>query len=490
MIICFIACVASIIDYKFVKGNYTYHAEENDTIEFDKYKQFSLRYQLSDVRKSMENLDNTTLANFTTFRAMAVFSNTTDIKFENRYSFEGFSIDNNSFYFYYTNPDNLAAPKVLSKIAESILNQTINSTDALEIHEYLYKIITENGNKYDLSSIGFHSIEDLNITAPFMLNNGISGNFRIRNITLDILAAEFSVYDYIREGKVFGVIASFCIILNFYAWLSLTYYFKSSATCSQLSITSFIMHIAFEFSYGLNLFNFSLSVAGFRSLYSILFICCLIIYFTVQLRVLTDIWRSTNHMEDLDMNELRQIFFTFFGKVSVYMFFSSISFNILYMFPLFPIIYLYSSFIPQIIYSANNIQKKTGDTFFVIGTTLSRVVIIIYFFMYRNNIALCSLDFISASIGLVIAIGSAILIVLQNIFGGGFFIPDRFKPQPYDFHSSDPPPGTECAICMTVIEDDELNMVTPCHHYFHEECLQRWMQEQLVCPICRATLPN
>ncbi|KAI8926783.1 hypothetical protein BC831DRAFT_425303 [Entophlyctis helioformis] len=41
-----------------------------------------------------------------------------------------------------------------------------------------------------------------------------------------------------------------------------------------------------------------------------------------------------------------------------------------------------------------------------------------------------------------------------------------------------------------LLATDRLNyMVTPCHHIFHTECLERWMEIKLECPVCRAELP-
>lgn len=32
-------------------------------------------------------------------------------------------------------------------------------------------------------------------------------------------------------------------------------------------------------------------------------------------------------------------------------------------------------------------------------------------------------------------------------------------------------------------------MKTPCNHYFHNKCLEQWMNLKMECPSCRATLP-
>ncbi|KAJ1799729.1 hypothetical protein LPJ56_006578, partial [Coemansia sp. RSA 2599] len=57
----------------------------------------------------------------------------------------------------------------------------------------------------------------------------------------------------------------------------------------------------------------------------------------------------------------------------------------------------------------------------------------------------------------------------------------------------------ECAICIQDIDVSPTAaatlfgrapyMVTPCHHVYHTECLTRWMEMKLECPVCRAPLP-
>ncbi|KAI4378325.1 hypothetical protein MLD38_015816 [Melastoma candidum] len=50
----------------------------------------------------------------------------------------------------------------------------------------------------------------------------------------------------------------------------------------------------------------------------------------------------------------------------------------------------------------------------------------------------------------------------------------------------------DCVICMTSIDLSQHPsdcMVTPCDHYFHSGCLQRWMDIKMEFPTCRRTLP-
>lgn len=51
--------------------------------------------------------------------------------------------------------------------------------------------------------------------------------------------------------------------------------------------------------------------------------------------------------------------------------------------------------------------------------------------------------------------------------------------------------AVDCVICMfpVPLEPPSGRMVTPCDHFFHEECLRRWMSVKLECPTCRRALP-
>jgi hypothetical protein len=47
---------------------------------------------------------------------------------------------------------------------------------------------------------------------------------------------------------------------------------------------------------------------------------------------------------------------------------------------------------------------------------------------------------------------------------------------------------TSCPICFDDYTDNCFVLETECKHYFHEECLEKWMERNNTCPICRTDL--
>jgi hypothetical protein len=57
--------------------------------------------------------------------------------------------------------------------------------------------------------------------------------------------------------------------------------------------------------------------------------------------------------------------------------------------------------------------------------------------------------------------------------------------------------GTECTICRDEFHPEEWLLKTHCNHYFHQNCLEKWVETQLgenhsvemgTCPLCVAAL--
>ena len=48
----------------------------------------------------------------------------------------------------------------------------------------------------------------------------------------------------------------------------------------------------------------------------------------------------------------------------------------------------------------------------------------------------------------------------------------------------------QCVICMTDYIENESLTGLPCCHYFHESCINTWLKESRLCPICRLDIEN
>ncbi|CAE7807384.1 rnf126 [Symbiodinium sp. CCMP2456] len=48
--------------------------------------------------------------------------------------------------------------------------------------------------------------------------------------------------------------------------------------------------------------------------------------------------------------------------------------------------------------------------------------------------------------------------------------------------------GYECPICLEECTPETTVMTKECHHIFHKDCLQHWLQVNSTCPLCRQSL--
>lgn len=149
---------------------------------------------------------------------------------------------------------------------------------------------------------------------------------------------------------------------------------------------------------------------------------------------------------------------------------------------------LISVWVPQILQNMKFSQRVSVNLKYALATILQRILIIYYVSLYPTNIFQLS----NPSNGLMVIIYGLITILFlaaQTYFGPYFFLPKAFKPKPFNYHPLTPVIGQECPICYCPIMTDDEASVTPCNHAFHTECLVRWMEEKLICPLCRETIP-
>lgn len=148
---------------------------------------------------------------------------------------------------------------------------------------------------------------------------------------------------------------------------------------------------------------------------------------------------------------------------------------------------------------------------FTLGTSVIRLVPIVYVFTYPSNVFRHHTDIRFAVLLSLWMLLQLIVLYSQHILGSRWFLPQHVIPDGYLYHRPVSKAllmehGAQgnlvsCAICMGdvpvyVEEDEETHkvdlqsyMLTPCSHIFHTECLENWMSYKLQCPVCRAALP-
>ncbi|EPS63571.1 hypothetical protein M569_11212, partial [Genlisea aurea] len=160
-----------------------------------------------------------------------------------------------------------------------------------------------------------------------------------------------------------------------------------------------------------------------------------------------------------------------------------------------PIVLMIHSFwIPQIVSNVIHDSRKPMHPHYVLGMTLTRMAFPLYAFGCPRNFMRIAADR-NWSIALVAFMGSqAGLLLLQHYFGSRCFVPQQILPEKYSYYRrlNEENHVDDCVICMTPIDVRSSSsecMVTPCDHFFHGGCLQRWMDIKMECPTCRRTLP-
>lgn len=48
----------------------------------------------------------------------------------------------------------------------------------------------------------------------------------------------------------------------------------------------------------------------------------------------------------------------------------------------------------------------------------------------------------------------------------------------------------DCSVCLISLEDEDMVRLLPnCSHFFHAECIDKWLNLHSTCPICRTEAP-
>jgi len=170
----------------------------------------------------------------------------------------------------------------------------------------------------------------------------------------------------------------------------------------------------------------------------------------------------------------------------------------------------HSYWVPQIFTNAVRESREPFHKHYIYGMSATRLFIPLYLYGCPQNLAkviLVAEMKPNYAMCLTLLGWTAVqiwLLHLQQKLGPRFMIPAHFLPPRYDYSrplsrslKDDLEAGEgdhECPICyqevaLVISRDERGYMLTPCDHIFHPQCLERWMQQKLECPVCRASLP-
>ncbi|KAJ7281576.1 hypothetical protein C8J57DRAFT_1500270 [Mycena rebaudengoi] len=212
----------------------------------------------------------------------------------------------------------------------------------------------------------------------------------------------------------------------------------------------------------------------------------------------------------------------------------------------------YSFFwLPQIVRSARRGRGSGLSKEYLVGTTMCRLFIALYFLLCPKNVLDIEPRRWSYLLAMFVCLQVMVVILQDTALGPTFFLPRRYAVvKTYDYHPVMPMPSDDpesldqslgdCAICMDAIHVDAslrrrtksfddnsdrdkpiemrkgkrkgrsgtaggiLNAVhmgvgsatgrknyslAPCHHLFHTDCLEKWLSIKNICPQCRRPLP-
>jgi transmembrane E3 ubiquitin-protein ligase len=151
----------------------------------------------------------------------------------------------------------------------------------------------------------------------------------------------------------------------------------------------------------------------------------------------------------------------------------------------------YGFWIPQIIQNTIRNHSRPLKWWFIIGISICRGLTPLYVWVCPFNVVQHQLYSFSGLVLLSWLAFQVWILYMQDRFGPRYYIPTGYLPMLYDYHPASLP-NSECGICFGQIctnDDPQDYMVTPCNHVYHTECLIRWIEIKLECPICRTELP-
>ena len=277
------------------------------------------------------------------------------------------------------------------------------------------------------------------------------------------------IYDKIKdyfENKIkVNYFSLYCIISSFLYCIGatcLTYSLnKNENAISVISLECFCQNIAWHSYCGITNINFGLYYYNYFGNFCILALFPLLNFMVADLRFLYFYWKIKKRVSsDRNFIKLRLKFFAMFYFLLLFSFFSISSFYIDYIYITILSIALWT---PQIIHNIIYNNKYIYPTFYIIVTTIDRMIYSFYFRGYKYNyIQLKDNLFLIIILSCYILFSIAAL-YLQTFLGPRFMLSAKYQKKAVDFHKTKEellkikPESIkeECVICLSPLFDNE-----------------------------------
>ena len=439
------------------------------------------------------------------------------------------------------NFQNVSLPEELDKDSFSIIIPNTSLTYSFGEYFDNSKKITINNTFINISfykkAKNFHN----NISYEFSCTDYAQVSLYILSLsTSNKNEKKFEIY---FEAEAHGSFEYPKKILNYSIFLSIFAFIEIISTTKfmilindsqQMSLNTDIYTIIIHIIWSSIIFygNFVLALSQNNLLFE--YIMPGIIYFCLfsvfLLRILFFSWRARNiDLIYRDSQLFKRKLIRFYLSVYILLIFTMASLKIWYSYFIMTFFLFFGTWLGQIIYSAKKGTKPSMPHSHIFLVTIFKAFVPIYLKCYPNSIFSFKPNYLKAFILDIVLIFEAIILSLQKLLGPKFFLTKKYKQPKFDYYKQEneideKTKNQECVICLENIgkisqfeeskentENTKFNlekfledlikkykhrnrnkgpyMVTPCHHVFHNKCLEMWLEQKNECPYCRQRIP-
>ena len=149
------------------------------------------------------------------------------------------------------------------------------------------------------------------------------------------------------------------------------------------------------------------------------------------------------------------------------------------------ILYLSICLIPQIIFNYFIPLRNIKNTIYMFLVMYIRFYEISYYFLHFQNKSISLIIF-----AFILIFFQSLIFIIQSLLHSVLYVKKREKTIGFRNCNKTIETPTDCPICLCEINPHSYDyMITPCNHVFHVDCLTRWMNVNMTCPMCRSNLP-